>query len=238
MSDAHNALASGLPGMDGTTSLWDDIAGMETAELVRRFRFSVGHFDPRVFEMGDEMLDRAWLPEAGVGRWPIRVLLGHLADSELVWAARVRKAVAEPGSVLALWDEHAPIDSGLYSPPSEDPEHPTSPNGAPPAIGAFVASLYTIRQWVGEWLGSLDEAAWALRALHPERGELSVRAIVELMTWHVEHHAGYLNLKVEKLIGPRPVEDSCDHEGGGGCGKTDCACEASGQGVADTSAGG
>lgn len=226
MGDTRNALASGLPGMDGTTALWDDIAAMSTGELVRRFRFSVGHFDPRVFEMGDEMLDRAWLPEAGVGRWPIRVLLGHLADAELVWAARVRKAVAEPGSVLTAWDEDAPIDAGLYAPPSEDRDHPTSPNTTPPAIGAFVASLYTVRQWVGEWLGGLEDAAWDLRALHPERGELSVRTIVELMTWHVEHHAGFLNLKVEKLLGPRPVEEACEP---GGCGKHDCACVGHGE---------
>lgn len=214
-------LADGLPGMDGTTALWDDIASMDTDELVRRFRFSVGHFDPRVFEMDDAMLDQAWLPEAGVGRWPIRVLLGHLADAELVWAARVRKCVAEPGSVLTDWDEHAPIDSGLYAPPHEGGQDHVTLNQAPPPVGAFVASIYTVRQWVGEWLGALSPEAWDLRALHPERGELTLAGIVRLMTWHVEHHAGYLNLKVEKHLGPRPVDGACEP---GGCGKHDCAC--------------
>lgn len=216
MSDTQDVAASRVVGIDGTTGLWDDIVSSDTSELVRRFRFSVGHFDPRVFEMDDEMLDRAWLPDAGVGRWPIRVLLGHLSDVDLVQVVRVRKAISEPGSLIEDWDEDAPIHSGLYNPPGEG-----SVNGAPPPIGAFVASLYTLRQWIGEWLGGLDESAWSCMVLHPQRGELSVRELVRYMAWHVEHHSAYLNLKVEKLLGPRPVDEACEP---GGCGKSDCAC--------------
>jgi len=216
MQDDRIDVADGYVGMDGTTALWDDIAAMDREELVRRFRFSVGHFDPRVFEMDDAMLDQAWLPEAGVGRWPIRVLLGHLADAELVQAARVRKCVAEPGSIVADWDDQAGIAAGLYDPPGEG-----TANGAPPPIGAFVASVYTTRQWLGEWLGALDGSVWGNGVLHEQRGELTLDGLVRFHTWHLEHHAAYLNLKVEKLLGPRPVDEACEP---GGCGKHDCAC--------------
>jgi hypothetical protein len=204
-------------GMDGTTGLWYHVRGTDRAELPRRYRFSVGHFDERVFELSDEQLDQAWMPEAGVGRWPIRVLLGHLADAEVVYTHRLRRAVAEPGAVLALWDEDAFIDAGLYAGGARDGGGPLR---VPPPPGAFVASIYTLRQWTGEWLSSLTDQAWGRTVMHPQRGELSVRDLAHLNTWHVEHHAMFLNAKVERLLGPRPAE-SCTPSG---CAKPGCGC--------------
>jgi hypothetical protein len=209
---ANATLGKGLIGRDGTTGLWDQIAAMPRAELVRRYRFSVGHFDERVFDLADEQLDQAFLPEAGVGRWPVRVLLGHLADAEVVYVHRLRRAVAEPGAVLALWDEDAFIDSGLYAAAGE------GPTTAPAPIGAFVASMYTLRQWTGEWLGSLSDEAWSRSVLHPEAGELSVHALAVRNVWHLEHHAAFLNAKVEKFLGPKPAAEGGCCGGTGGCG--------------------
>ena len=72
-------------------------------------------FDSRIFELSDEQMDMAFLPDAGVGRWPVRVLVGHLADAELAFIHRMRRAVAEENPVLAVWDENAFIDAGLYA---------------------------------------------------------------------------------------------------------------------------
>ena len=215
-------LSAQFIGRDGTTGLWDQIAATPTPELIRRFRFSVGHFDERVFELGDEQLDQAWLPEAGVGRWPVRVLLGHLADAELVLAHRIRRVVAEPGSVVAEWDEDAFIDAGLYAPPGAEDSGDSGDavNTVPPPPGAFVATIYTLRQWTGEWLSGLAPACWDRRVLHPTRGELSLTDMVRLTTWHVEHHAMFLNAKVERMLGPRPAE-GCSPTG---CARPGCAC--------------
>jgi len=211
----HSASAP-IVGFDGSTALWTSIAAMDSRELVRRYRYSVGHFDERVFELSDEQLDTAFTPEAGVGRWPARVLLGHLADAELVYAHRIRRAVAEPGAMLALWDEHAFIDAGLYAGAGEG----NALNGAPPPIGAFVGAIWTMRQWVGEWLGKLDDGAWSRTVMHPERGELSVRDMAISNTWHLENHAYWLNAKIERFLGPRP--GGCGPQG---CGSTGCACK-------------
>lgn len=214
MTHAH---AAAVLGADGTTGLWDSIAGMDSRDLVRRYRYSVGHFDDRVFELSEEQLDTAFAPEAGVGRWPVRVLLGHLADAELVNAHRIRRAVAEPGAVLGLWDENAFIDAGLYHSPGGGG---ASLNGAPAPIGAFVGAIWTMRQWVGEWLGKLEAGAWHRTVMHPERGELSVRDLVVGNVWHLENHAYWLNLKAERFLGPRP--SGC---GPTGCGASGCACK-------------
>ncbi|MEQ8850484.1 MAG: DinB family protein [Phycisphaerales bacterium] len=204
-----------LTGFDGTTGLWDQLVGLGTQDLVRRYRASVACFDDRVFELTDEQLDQAWASEAGVGVWPIRVLLGHLADAEVVFAHRIRRVAAEPGSVLGVWDEQAWVDAGLYG---ADPSGATSPNAAAAPVGAFVAAVYTLRQWVGEWLGGLHEGVWSRQVMHPERGPLGLRSIVALNTWHLEHHGWYLNAKIVKLLGER---EACEPAG---CANPACAC--------------
>lgn len=189
------------------------IAALGAPDLIRRLRRGVENFDRRIFELSDEQLDQAFLPDAGVGRWPVRVLVGHLADAELHNAARVRRAYAEENPMLAVWDENAYVDSNIYG----------LGGGASGAgsIGAFVAVIHTLRQWTAMWLTTLDEASWARKAMHPERGPLSVRDIVVINTWHLEHHAAFLNAKLEKFLGVAPEEPEAAE---GGCG-SGCGCK-------------
>jgi hypothetical protein len=168
------------------------LAAWPSAKLVERFKIGVENFDRRVFELDDAQLDTAFLPEAGVGRWPCRVLLGHLADAELLFVSRMRKVVGEERPILAMWDEEAFIDHGMYGTPQTGPGHP---------IGAFIATVHTLRQWHAGWLLTLGEQAWAREGLHPQKGPQTLRTILEYDVWHVEHHARYLNMKVARLLG-------------------------------------
>ncbi len=214
MTQAGSTGSLRLTGFDGTTGLWDQLAGLGAGDLVRRYRASVACFDDRVFELGDEPLDQAWAAEAGVGVWPIRVLLGHLADAELFQSWRIRRVVAEPGSVLTTWDEDSWINAGLYA----GVDAPGGVNTVPPPVGAFVASMYTSRQWVGEWLGALQPRVWDLAVLHPEWGSVTLRDLVVLSAWHLEHHAWYLNAKIVRLLGER---EACEPSA---CANPACAC--------------
>lgn len=176
-----------------------EIARLDVPGLVARFARGVENFDRRVFDLTDAQLDTAFRPEAGVGRWPIRVLLGHVADAELLFVTRMRRIAAEDHPVLPLWDEGTFIDVGMYRGPL--PEAP-GPMTAPPQIGAFVAVTHTIRRWMTEWLTALEPARWARSGLHPERGEQTLRDVANYATWHLENHAWYLNRKVERFLGP------------------------------------
>lgn len=161
---------------------------MPPAELIARFDIGVEHFDRRVFELSDEQLDMAWLPDVGVGRWPCRILLGHLADAEVFFVGRMRQMVAEQRPTFSVWDEEAFIDSKMY----DGPRNP---------IGAFVAAIHTLRKWTGEWLKNLEPPAFERMALHPVRGPQTLRTVLAYDAWHVEHHARYLNAKVARLMG-------------------------------------
>jgi hypothetical protein len=200
-TDKYAALHAGDP-------IYEEISRLDALELAARYGRGVENFDRRIFELSDDQLDLAFLPEAGVGRWPVRVLLGHLADAELLYVHRMRRTVGEDGPVLALWDENAAIDAGLYT-------------GGRYPIGAFVAVIHTLRRWTAEWLATLTQEQWARRALHPERGEMTVRLMAVYATWHLEHHARYLDLKVTRFLGPGACAE--DRPKSGGCGPG-CGC--------------
>ncbi|MBX3357468.1 MAG: DinB family protein [Phycisphaeraceae bacterium] len=175
----------------------DQVMALSQPELVARFGAGVEAFDRRVFELDDAGLDTAFLPSAGVGRWPCRVLLGHLADAELSFVQRLRRIVAEDGPVLEAWDENAFIDRAvMYGTPQTGSRFP---------IGAFVATVHTLRKWTHEWLAGLPPEAWARTGMHTVRGEMTFRTVLEYDVWHLEHHAWYLNRKVERLLGPGAV---------------------------------
>lgn len=185
----------------------DELAALTDAELIARYRRGLERIDARLFELSDDQLDTAFLPEAGVGRWPVRVLVGHLADADLAFTQRMRRAVAEDNPVLEAWDENAFIDSGLY-------------NGGRYPIGGFIAVVHTLRRWTSEWLATLTPEQLRRHAMHPERGPQTVRTILIYTTWHLEHHAAFLNAKVCKMLGPAPAAEPAP---AGGCGPS-CGC--------------
>lgn len=175
------------------------VAGLSSTKLLERYAVGVENFDRRVFSLNDEQLDMAFLPDAKVGRWPVRVLVGHCADAELSFVHRLRRTAAEDGPVLGAWDENAFIDRGLYGQAT-----PLAPKGLP--IAGAVATIHTLRQWTGEWLRHAlaleGEGLMQRPAMHTELGPMMLRDILVYSVWHIEHHGWYLNRKVERFLGP------------------------------------
>jgi hypothetical protein len=181
-----------------------------------RMRRGIETIDRRVFDLTERQIDQAFLPDAGVGTWPVRVLVGHLADAELSFVQRMRRVVGETCPVLEAWDENAFIDANLYG--NADKQYVEDPEGDEArvmlALGGPMAVIHTLRQWASHWLLSLDDDAWYRKALHPQRGEMTLRMIVGYNTWHMEHHARFLTQKLDKMLGkPEPVAAKS-----GGCG--------------------
>lgn len=174
----------------------EDVAALSNADLLARYRRGVENFDARMFHLRNEQLDAAFLPEAGVGRWPVRVLLGHLADAELAFVHRMRRTVAEDRPMLNAWDENAFIDSGLYGTQGPDGRH----TGPAHPIAGYVAVIHTLRRWHADFLATLTPTQWERVALHAVRGEQTVRIICNYATWHLEHHAWYLKAKLDRMV--------------------------------------
>lgn len=197
----------------GCVPTLEEFGAMTLPELVRRFRRGVENFDRRVFDLDEDQLDQAFLPDAGVGRWPVRVVLGHIADADLVAIHRMRRIVAEDNPMLAEWDENAFVDRNLYG------VGMGMAGGG--VVGAFVAAIHVLRQWSGMWVASLSDEQLARTGLHPTRGAMSVRDILVYYTWHLEHHAAYINAKAERFLGPA---ETAAAEAKTGCGSGGCGC--------------
>jgi hypothetical protein len=179
---------------------------LQRPELLSRFAVGVEWLDPRVFQLADEQVDQAFLPDAGCGRWSIRALLAHLADAEMVLLMRIRTAIAQDRPMLTIFDEDAFLASDLYGPGARAHSAVRAP------VAGSVAVLHTLRRWAIDWLGDLTESHLERTALHPERGELTVRQILAYDVWHLEHHTAICNRKIERAAGTIPAAQS------GGCG--------------------
>lgn len=187
-----------------------EIRDLDTDTLLSRMLIGLERFDPRVVELDNEQVSQAWLEDAGVGTWPIRVLIGHLADCELVLSHRCRRIIAEDNPTLNLWDEHAFIDGGLYG--------CTDGSNLLPPMGGDLAMIHTTRSWSIAMLMQLTDEQWNRQGMHPTNGPVTVRQITNQNCWHLERHAHFLNAKVAKLLGPIPEKTGCCGGGGGGCG--------------------
>ena len=55
------------------------------------------------FSLGEVDLARSY----GPGKWPVRFLLHHLADSEAVLLERIKRVISEPRQVLLVYDQDA-----------------------------------------------------------------------------------------------------------------------------------
>jgi hypothetical protein len=57
----------------------------------------------KYFNLADHDLARTYAP----GKWPVRFILHHLADSETVLYDRIRRVISEPRQVLWVFDQDA-----------------------------------------------------------------------------------------------------------------------------------
>jgi hypothetical protein len=65
----------------------------------------------KYFDLADEDLQKTY----GPGKWSVRYVLHHLADSETVLFYRIRRVISEPKQVIWAYDQAAWADKLDYS---------------------------------------------------------------------------------------------------------------------------
>jgi len=105
------------------------------------------------------------------GKWSPRQIMIHLADCELAFGFRYRQT-------LAL-DNHTvqPFDQDLWAKTYEA-------YGAEQALAAFTA----LRNWNLTLIRSLTSEQFAKACLHPERGQETLRTLIEINAGHDINH--------------------------------------------------
>jgi len=108
------------------------------------------------------------------GKWSIRQLAAHLADSELVCAQRLRQIIAEDHPTLIAFDQEAWARNLDYA--RRKPKQ-------------SLESFRRVRAESYELLKELPEAAFERTGNHSERGSITLRDQLEVLAQHTENHA-------------------------------------------------
>jgi hypothetical protein len=109
------------------------------------------------------------------GKWSARDILCHLADSEIVFAFRLRQTLAEDHHVIQPFDQErwAPVYRSLDA-------------------YAAVATFDQLRKWNLALLETVKPSQLSKPVMHPERGEMTFDTIVETMAGHDLNHVKQL----------------------------------------------
>jgi hypothetical protein len=108
------------------------------------------------------------------GKWSIRQLIAHVADSEMVGAHRFRQIIAEENPTLIAYDQEAWAKNLDYA--RRKPKQ-------------SLESFRHMRAENYELLKDLPESAYARIGNHTERGAITLRDQLEILAQHDENHA-------------------------------------------------
>jgi hypothetical protein len=109
------------------------------------------------------------------GKWSPAEIVCHLADCEIAFGFRLRQTLAEDMPTLQPFDQDKWAETYEWV-------------SATRALEAFTA----FRAWNLRLIGAALPAAAGRQAVHPERGMLTFRDIVETMAGHDLNHLGQL----------------------------------------------
>src|SRR5579863_827121 len=125
--------------------------GNDPREVIRA---TPGRLELSLKDSSPEALNRSPAP----GKWSVHDVLCHLADCEVVFAFRLRQALAEDHPVVQPFDQdrwaatYAHYDAHM-------------------ALAAFSA----LRQWNLALIGGLKPADFSKPLNHPERGDMTLQ---------------------------------------------------------------
>jgi len=109
------------------------------------------------------------------GKWSPLKILCHLADCELVFGYRIRQALAEDHHVVQTFDQD--LFARNYS--GYDAQ-------------AAMMTFSCVRQWNLMLLRSVPSEVMAKPILHPERGPMTFRELIETIAGHDLNHLAQL----------------------------------------------
>lgn len=146
----------------------------ELAELLERFRLGPDKFESAVAGLEDGEADYRPAP----GKWTIRQIASHLADSELEAGVRFRRMIAEDKPGISSYDQDKWANNLDY--------HSR-------LITRAVAEFQLLRGGNYQLLKSLPPEAFDRTAIHSERGEMPMRRWLEIYAGHAEKHSAQID---------------------------------------------
>jgi hypothetical protein len=133
----------------------------------------------RYFDLGNKELEATYAP----GKWPIRFILHHLADSEAVFSERIRRVLGQGKCVLWVYDQDA-YASGL--------DYHAMPIGLSRDI--FAATRAALRFLAAEHYERQGHLEW----VHSETGLRTLKMEFDKIASHNEHHLAQIRTALSR----------------------------------------
>ncbi|HEV8357231.1 MAG TPA: DinB family protein [Gemmatimonadales bacterium] len=134
----------------------------------------------RFFELGSRELEATY----GPGKWSVRFVLHHLADSEAVFNERIRKVLSEGRRVLWVYDQDA-YARGL--------DYATMPLNLSREI--YAATRAGLRYLAAEHYERHGHLEW----VHSETGVRTLKEEFDKIASHNEHHLAQIRTALAGL---------------------------------------
>ncbi len=141
----------------------------DRTRLIALYRDGYRAIVEAIHDLTEEQFD----VRTGAGRWTIREIIHHLADSEMTAAIRLRLLLTEQRPVIRGYDQDEFARRLHYDRPHES------------ALQAFRYA----RETTAQLLEALTEADWLREGTHTEVGAFSVEKWLEIYGPHAHRHA-------------------------------------------------
>jgi len=166
----------------------------ELADLLERFRRGAELVAVATTGAAGPVLDFQPAP----GKWGVRIIVCHLADTETVLAMRLRQIIAEDNPLLPVIDQDAWAERLDYN-----------KRKLSPALEGFRRT----RAENYELLKDLPEAVFARTGQHTKRGTITLLELLRIFAEHAEKHvqqiqsvrAAYKEFKAAQAVPSAPA---------------------------------
>jgi len=120
------------------------------------------------------------------GKWSIREVVCHVADSEIVYADRMKRVLAEDHPTFFE------ADPNLFGPALHCPQRP---------LDGELALIEAIRAHMLPILQSCRESDFQRTGVHSLDGPMTLETLLRRVTDHIPHHVAFIEEKLRKMAG-------------------------------------
>lgn len=133
------------------------------------------------FALGERDLERRY----GPGKWTVRYLLNHLADSETVLFYRIRRVISEPKQVIWVYDQDAW---------AKELDYATVP------LDLAKRNYEAARDGVIHYARRRYEGSGRISFVHSATGLRTLKDEFDKVVSHNEHHLRQIDLALERSV--------------------------------------
>ena len=163
----------------GRFNLKDDYSNEEFKTLIDVVRAAPAQYRALVGNLSDDDLAKIYRE----GSWNIRQLVHHVSDIALLHYYRMKKAITEPGSDMAV------INMDAWAQTADSLQMPVADSVL---LFEGITNKYVFL------INTLTEEQLGISYYHPVRQLwLTQKQAVAMSAWHVEHHLAHIRLALE-----------------------------------------